>query len=179
MYHGGGEWNDLGPMEAVDTDSVILESPRLFRVEPVDVVEAWRALEASMFRGRFFAVGFDGEGHGLAREFWFEGADWRVSGGELWLMCRNARRGADVRDFHIPGGKLSSVAVPEDWSSYHHAGCGTAYRGCSPECPKYRYESTGEWVGEGMMRSRLGDLEHEAAMLRACLGESGWPIQDA
>jgi hypothetical protein len=39
--------------------------------------------------------------------------------------------------------------------------------------------STGEWVGEGMMRERLGRLENEAAMLRACLGESGWPIPDA
>lgn len=179
MYHGGGEWHDLGPMEAVDTDSVILESPRMFRAYPVDVAEAWRSLDAGMFGGRFFAVGADGDGHGLAREFWFEGADWGVSGGELRLRCENVRRGAEVRGFHVPGGKLSNVAVPEDWSSYHHEECGTMYRGCSPDCPKDIYESTGKWVGERMMRERLAMLEEDASELRACLGESGWPIPDA
>ena len=28
----------------------------------------------------------------------------------------------------------------------HHKDCGTAYRGCSPKCPKDWYEETNEWI---------------------------------
>ena len=36
---------------------------------------------------------------------------------------------------------------PKNWWMYHTKDCGTKYRGCSPDCPKDSYETTGKWTG--------------------------------
>lgn len=42
--------------------------------------------------------------------------------------------------------RFRRVAQPKDWWIYHHAECGTKYRGCHPtQCPKENFERTGVW----------------------------------
>ena len=54
--------------------------------------------------------------------------------------------------------------VPKDWYTYHHANCGTRYRGCDPSlCPKNVYEKTGKWIGT---------LEDEKNMSKLSEGET-------
>lgn len=45
-----------------------------------------------------------------------------------------------------PKKAAKSIEPPEDWHKYHHADCGTQYRGCHPTlCPKNQFEETGIW----------------------------------
>jgi hypothetical protein len=39
------------------------------------------------------------------------------------------------------------VGLPKKWSDCHSHECGTAYRGCAPNCPKDVWERTGLWIG--------------------------------
>lgn len=63
--------------------------------------------------------------------------------GRLWIRldAASAPIAADVSEceFHVD--------VPPNWWEFHSDDCGTAYRGCAPDCPKDRYERTGKWDG--------------------------------
>jgi|WetSurMetagenome_2_1015567.scaffolds.fasta_scaffold127741_2 hypothetical protein len=43
---------------------------------------------------------------------------------------------------------IKEEPITANWFLKHHKDCGTAYRGCSPECPKNHYEETEEkeWI---------------------------------
>jgi len=65
---------------------------------------------------------------------------------------------------------------PPAWWRFHHADCGIAYRGCSPECPKDVYEKTGKWIGPSRTRVYIHDqLVNQAA--RFLNGEESAPLE--
>jgi hypothetical protein len=64
---------------------------------------------------------------------------------------------------------MSPPRLPPTWWFYHAPGCGTAYRGCAPECPKDHYEQTGEWIGDEHVRSHLAQLIAKVEALEAYL----------
>lgn len=52
-------------------------------------------------------------------------------------------------------------APPPDWYNYHSEACGTAHRGCAPDCPKDVFERTGNWIGPGVDEDVFLDAHNE------------------
>lgn len=101
-YNQGEAWHDLGPVEIVDTDNVILELPRMFRVYSDDIDKAWETLKSGGFAGRFLVKSITDEGTVIAGEFWFEEARWCKDKDNscLWLSCKQTRRKI-IADDHL------------------------------------------------------------------------------
>lgn len=51
-----------------------------------------------------------------------------------------------LRDAEEVMSTAHTAPLPPDWHAHHSEDCGTAYRGCAPDCPKDRYERTGVWA---------------------------------